>query len=322
MLRADAGDPAGGGRQSKTKRAVLGGALMAKIGFLGAGNMGAAMIPNLLKGGHDVTVYNRTLEKARPLEKLGARLAATPKAAVEGADAIISIVIDDKASRAVWTGKDGALEGAPKPGALAIESSTVSNAWIMELAKLAEAKGLHFMDIAVAGRPDAAVKAQLNAFAGGSVEDFERAKPIFSSMCKSITRFGGVGKGNAFKLIYNTMGVIQVVAAVEGMYAAEAAGIELDAAAEAFSVGNTNSGHVIRHTAYVASGKHENPVHFSGRNRLKDVSYGVEFIEKIGAQSELGHAAASVLNRMIDLGMGDKNDSELIDALRKIHGTH
>lgn len=295
---------------------------MARIAFLGAGTMGSAMVPNLLKGGYDVTVYNRTLERARPLESLGAKLAATPREAVDGADAIISIVLDDAASRGVWTGADGALGAAPAPGALAIESSTVSNDWILELSGLAEAKGLHFMDIAVAGRPDAAAQAQLNAFSGGSMEDFERAKPIFATMCKSNTRFGGVGKGNAFKLIYNTMGVIQVVAAIEGMYAAEAAGIDLDVAAKAFGAGNTGSGHVIRHTNYVATGKHEDPVHFSGRNRLKDVTYGVAFIEKIGAQSALGHAAADVLNEMIGLGMGDRNDSELIDALRKIHGNN
>jgi 3-hydroxyisobutyrate dehydrogenase len=284
--------------------------------------MGTAMVPNLLTGGHDVTVYNRTLERARPLEGLGAKLAATPREAVEGVDAIISIVLDDDASKGVWTGADGALAGTPKAGALAIESSTVSNDWILELSKLAKAEDLHFMDIAVAGRPDAAARAELNAFSGGSVEDFERAKPIFATMCKSNTHFGGVGKGNAFKLIYNTMGVIQVVAAIEGMYAAEAAGIDLDIAAKAFGAGNTGSGHVIRHTNYVATGKHENPVHFSGRNRLKDVTYGVAFIEKRGAQSVLGHAAAEVLDQMIDLGMGDRNDSELIDALRKIHGNH
>jgi 3-hydroxyisobutyrate dehydrogenase len=295
---------------------------MARIGFLGAGTMGSAMIPNLLKGGHDVRVYNRTLEKARPLERLGAKLVATPGEAVEGADAIISIVLDDAASREVWTGKDGALSRSPKPGALAIESSTVSNDWILELSKLAQAKGFRFMDIAVAGRPDAAARAELNAFSGGSVEDFETAQPIFAPMCKSNTRFGEVGMGNAFKLIYNTMGVIQVVAAVEGMYAAEAAGIDLDAAAKAFTAGNTGSGHVGRHTKYMATGKHEDPVHFSGRNRLKDVTYGVEFIEKIGAQSLLGHSAVEILNQMIDLGMGERNDSELIDALRKIHGKH
>lgn len=295
---------------------------MARIGFLGAGTMGSAMIPNLLKGGHDVTVYNRTLEKARPLERLGAKLVATPGEAVEGADAIISIVLDDAASREVWTGKDGALSQSPKPGALAIESSTVSNDWILELSALAQAKGFRFMDIAVAGRPDAAARAELNAFSGGSIDDFETAQPIFAPMCKSNTRFGEVGMGNAFKLIYNTMGVIQVVAAVEGMYAAEAAGIDLDAAAKAFTAGNTGSGHVGRHTKYMATGQHENPVHFSGRNRLKDVTYGVEFIEKIGAQSRLGHSAVDVLNQMIDLGMGERNDSELIDALRKIHGKH
>ena len=295
---------------------------MARIGFLGAGTMGSAMVPNLLKRGHQVTVYNRTLEKARPLERLGAKLAATPGEAVDDADAIISIVLDDAASRQVWTGKGGALSCVPKPGALAIESSTVSNGWILELSQLAEAKGFRFTDIAVAGRPDAAARAELNAFVGGSIEDFEAAKPIFEPMCKSITRFGGVGMGNAFKLIYNTMGVIQVVAAVEGMYAAEAAGIDLDAAAKAFSGGNTGSGHVARHTKYMATGQHENPVHFSGRNRLKDVTYGVEFIEKIGAQSRLGHAAVDVLHQMIDLGMGELNDSELIDTLRRIHGKH
>ena len=68
---------------------------MARIGFLGAGTMGSAMVPNLLSGGHQVTVYNRTLEKARPLEALGAKLARTPREAAEGAEAIVSIVIDD-----------------------------------------------------------------------------------------------------------------------------------------------------------------------------------------------------------------------------------
>ena len=87
---------------------------MAKIAFLGAGIMASGMVSNLLKGGHDVTVYNRTLERARPLERLGARLAATARSAADGVDAIISIVTDDVASRAVWTGKDGALEGRPQ----------------------------------------------------------------------------------------------------------------------------------------------------------------------------------------------------------------
>ena len=190
---------------------------MAKIAMLGAGIMGSAMAPNLLKGGHTVTVYNRTLEKARPLEALGASLAATPREAVEGAEAIISIVIDDNASRAVWTGDEGVLTGNPVQGALAIECSTVSNDWVLELAELAEAEGLRFMDCAVAGRPDAAVAGDLRMFAGGKAEDVEAAKPILMSFGKRLTHFGPVGKGNAYKLIYTTAGAIQVVALAEAM---------------------------------------------------------------------------------------------------------
>lgn len=294
---------------------------MTKIALLGAGMMGSAMAPNLVKGGHSVTVYNRTLEKARPLEAFGVSLAATPREAVEGAEAIISIVIDDSASRAVWTGDEGVFTGSPAPGALAIECSTVSNDWVLELAKLAEAEGLRFIDCAVAGRPDTAVAGNLRMFAGGKVEDVEAAKPILMSLGKRLTHFGPVGKGNAYKLIYTTAGAIQVVALAEAMYACEAAGIDLLAAADAFSVGETGSGHVIRHSRHMSTGEHEDPVHFSGRSRLKDATYGVAFIEKLGAQSKMGHACADILQQMIDVGMGDLNDSELIDALRKIHGS-
>ena len=294
-------------------------ARMSRIAFLGAGTMGSAMVPHLLGAGHEVTVYNRTLERARPLEALGARLAATPAEAVADAEVTMSIVLDDAASRAVWSGEGGVL-GAARPGTLAIECSTVSNDWVLELAGLAGGRGLRFVDCAVAGRPDAAVRADLRMFAGGDIGDVEEARAIMACFGRRFTRFGPVGSGNAYKLIYNTVGCIQVVALIEGMHACEAAGIDLEAAADAFSVGQTGSGHVKRHSRYVASGIHEDPIHFSGRNRLKDVSYGISFIRKVGAQSKMGEACAGVLRQMIDVGMGERNDSELIDALREIHG--
>jgi 3-hydroxyisobutyrate dehydrogenase-like beta-hydroxyacid dehydrogenase len=104
---------------------------MAKIGFLGAGAMGGAMIRNLLGAGHEVWVYNRTRDKARALEQHGATLAATPRDAAAGADAIYSMVTDDTASRALWTGADGALAADFRPGALAIEGSSVSRDWVL-----------------------------------------------------------------------------------------------------------------------------------------------------------------------------------------------
>jgi 3-hydroxyisobutyrate dehydrogenase len=292
---------------------------MAKIAFLGAGMMGQPMIRNFLRGGHEVTVYNRTMEKARPLQALGASLARTPREAAAGVDVIISSLTDDEASRATWDGPDGALQADLKSGAYAIEASTVSLQWVARLNELAAAKGLHFLDCPVAGRPDDAEAGRLKIFAGGSAEDVDALRPLLASISKGMMHLGGVGSGISFKLIYNVMGATHVAACAEGMFACEAAGIDLAVAAEGFSTGATGSPHVVRHARHMAENKHEDPVHFSGRMRIKDVEYGIRLIESVGAQSVIGHATREVFGQMVEHGMGDRNDSELIDTLRVAH---
>jgi 3-hydroxyisobutyrate dehydrogenase len=289
---------------------------MAKIAFLGAGAMGRAMVPNLARSGHMVRVYNRTIAKARQLESSGATAAATIAEAVDGADAIFSMVIDDEASRAVWCGPGGVLESAA-PGTLAIESSTVSNAWLRDLGGRAAAEGLRFLDCPVAGRPDAAAAAQLVVFVGGAPADVEAARPMLQAMSRRIVHFGAVGTGNAFKLIYNLLGAIQVAALAESMNACELAGIDLDAAADAFSDGNTGSPHVKRHSRHMAEDKHDDPIGFTPRGRLKDIGYGIDYQEQIGGQALVGHGAAALFQEMIDIGWGERNDSEAINGLRE-----
>ncbi len=292
---------------------------MAKIAFLGAGMMGLPIARNFLQGGHEVTVYNRTLDKARSLETFGAVLAATPKEAAAGADVIISSLTNDEASRATWGGPDGALQAELKSGAFGIEMSTVSLTWVSELDDLARARGLHFLDCPVAGRPDVAESGELKVFAGGSAEDVDALRPVLDAISKSVMHVGGVGSGIKFKLIYNLMGAIQVAACAEGMQACEAAGIDIKVAAEGFSTGATGSPHVVRHSGYMAENNHEDPVQFSGRMRIKDMAYGIGLIEDVGGQSVIGHAAKSVFEQMVELSMGDLNDSELIDTLRIVH---
>jgi len=289
---------------------------MAKIAFLGAGAMGQAIIPNLLRGGHMVRVYNRTIEKARRLEASSATVAATVRAAVQDVDAVFSMVTDDNASRAVWTGPDGVLNSAA-PGTLAVESSTVSNEWVRELACLAAAKELRFLDCPVAGRPDAAAAAQLVVFVGGRPEDLAALRPMLEPISRRIVHFGPVGTGNAFKLIYNVLGAVQIAAVAESMHACESAGIDLFAAADAFSDGNTGSPHVKRHSRHMAEGKHDDPIGFTPRGRLKDILYGIQYQEQVGGQAMLGHAAAALFQQMIDIGWGERNDSEAIDGLRE-----
>lgn len=292
---------------------------MAKIAFLGAGMMGLPIARNFLHGGHEVTVYNRTLDKARSLEAFGAVLAVTPKEAAAGADVIISSLTNDDASRATWDGPDGALQAELKSGAYAIEMSTVSLTWVSELDALAKARGLHFLDCPVAGRPDVAESGELKVFAGGSAEDVDAMRPVLDAISKSVMHLGGVGSGIKFKLIYNLMGAIQVAACAEGMQACEAAGIDIRVAAEGFSTGATGSPHVARHSRYMAENSHEDPVQFSGRMRIKDMAYGIGLIEEVGGQSVIGHAAKQVFEQMVELSMGDLNDSELIDTLRIVH---
>jgi len=289
---------------------------MANIAFLGAGSMGSAMIRNFLKGGHEVVVYNRTLEKARPLEALGATLSATPKEAVTDAEIIISSLINDDASRACWTGTNGALQGNFQPGAFAIEASTSSLDWVKVLAGLAQAQGMHFLDCPVAGRPDLAEAGTLKIFAGGSREDVDTLRPVLASISSVVTHMGPVGSGITFKLIYNVMGALQVAATAEGMFACEAAGIDLNVAADSFSAGATGSPHVKLHARNMAENIQEKPIMFSGRNRIKDTDYGIKLIESLGAQSILGRATKQVWEQMVEQGLGDRNDSELIDALR------
>lgn len=293
---------------------------MLNIAFLGAGIMGQAMIQNLLKAGFAVTVFNRTAEKAHALEKFGAKVAETPCAAAEGADLVMSMLIDDTACRSSWLGPRGVFESKLMPHTILVECSTASYDWVRELAARANERGMRFLDCPVAGRPDVAIAGQLNMFAGGDEAALETIRPALKAMTKSVTRFGPVGSGIAFKLIYNVLGAIQVASLGEAMFAAEAVGLDLRAAAEGFSAGATASPHVIRHARYMALNQHEDPVQFSGRNRIKDIMYGVKLSEQAGAQSVIGRAAAEVFGQMIPLGMGDMNDSELIDALRVVHG--
>ena len=291
---------------------------MAKIAYLGTGHMGGAMASRLLGAGHSVTVFNRTPEKAKKIIEAGATFAATPKEAAEqGVDVIFASLTDDDASRVVWTGPEGVMSADIPRETIVIESSTLSHDWVLELNSVAESRGLRFLDCPVAGRPDFAEEGKLVVFVGGNEQDLKEIRFLLEPFSREILRFGGPGSGTAFKLIYNLMGATHVAALAEGLVAAEAAGMDLNVAAHAFSTGATGSPHVVRHASFMSDGKHEKPVAFTGRGRLKDSTYGVELSRKLGCQAVIGSATVEVFQQAVDIGMGDANDSMLIDAMRK-----
>src|SRR6478735_11993634 len=188
---------------------------MAQVAFIGLGRMGHGMAGRYLDGGFSVAVWNRSRAKAEDLIARGARWASSPADAAEGADAIVTMVADDEASRAVWLGKDGAAATA-KAGTLAIECSTVSYRHALDLARELRGHGLIYIDSPVTGLPDAAASGKLTLLVGAETADLERARPYLVPLSTTIRHFGAVGSGTVYKLINNLMGAIQIAGIAEG----------------------------------------------------------------------------------------------------------
>ena len=153
---------------------------MAHVAFIGLGRMGHGMAGRYLDRGFTVAVWNRSKAKADDLVARGARWAGSPAEAADGADAIVTMVADDEASRAVWLGQDGAAQAA-KPGTLAIECSTVSYQHALELGRDLTTRGLVYIDSPVTGLPDAAAAGKLTLLVGAGSADLERPRPFLSA---------------------------------------------------------------------------------------------------------------------------------------------
>jgi 3-hydroxyisobutyrate dehydrogenase len=289
---------------------------MARIAFLGLGNMGQAMAGRLLDAGHHLTVYNRTAAKAEALRRRGAVVADTPRAAVSGAAAIFAMVGDDEASRAMWLGADGALAGDAAPLAFAIECSTLSHPWVLMLAQAVAQRRLRYVDCPVTGLPEAAAAGGLTLLVGASVGDLAAAEPLLRPLGADLIRFGEVGAGTTYKLIVNLMGAVQIAATAEALLVAERAGLDRAQVVEALAKGQAASPQVVRNSRRMLRGDHDRDIVFSGRLRLKDACYGVQLAQAMGVDARIGRTAAETYQRLVDLGLGELNESKVIDALR------
>jgi 3-hydroxyisobutyrate dehydrogenase len=173
-----------------------------KIGFAGMGRMGAAMAGRLLKHGHEVMVWNRTVSKTRPLAEAGATVAATPAELASKSELIMTILTDAEAIQATYRGNNGLLEGAVI-GKLFVEMSTVRPDVERNLAQAINAKGAFLIDCPVGGTVGPARDGKLLGFVGGAAIHFERAKPVLDQLCRRLDHCGAVGAGAAMKLAIN-----------------------------------------------------------------------------------------------------------------------
>jgi 3-hydroxyisobutyrate dehydrogenase len=287
---------------------------MASIAFIGLGKMGVGMASRLLHAGHQVSVYNRTATKADSVVSGGARLARSPKEACEGADAVFCMVSDDAASRAMWLGSDGVLASELAPGALAIECSTLSHGWVMELAARLASRGLRYIDSPVTGLPADAAGGMLTMLVGAAEEDLERARPLLAAVSSRIIRFGSVGAGTAYKLIINMIGAVQIASAAEGMALAQRAGLDLATVADAIATGQAASPQVIRNVHRIVAGDHERNVVFTAALRLKDVEYALRMARELSFGAPFGGLAEGGLRELCATGRANTNESVIFDV--------
>jgi 3-hydroxyisobutyrate dehydrogenase-like beta-hydroxyacid dehydrogenase len=198
---------------------------MKRIGFIGLGQMGAAIAANLVKAGHEVAVWNRSATKARSLVDAGAILAGSPREAAAGREAVFSMLADDAALDAVLSGKDGLLEGL-QPGGLHISMSTIAVTTAERAMALHAARGQRYLSAPVFGRPEAAAAAKLFVVAAGDAADLKTAAPLFEAVGQRVFHVGDKpSAANLVKLCGNFAILSAIETMAEAMTLAEKGGV-------------------------------------------------------------------------------------------------
>ena len=204
---------------------------MATLGFVGLGVMGGGIARRLLDAGHAVQGFNRTREKAKPLEELGLVVVDTPREAAEASEVVFSMVTNVEALRAVAEEDDGILAGLG-PGKVWVDMSTAAPAVSRELAERVRAAGADMLDAPVSGSVSTLEEGRLAIMVGGAEETYERVRPLLLDIGPTVNRVGDNGQALLLKIAINLSLHVQMVAFCEGLLLAEKDGIDRETAVE------------------------------------------------------------------------------------------
>ena len=256
---------------------------MAKVAFIGLGVMGYPMARHLAqRGGHDVTVFNRTGAKAAKwVAEYGGQQAQTAKAAAEGADYVFTCVGNDDDLRGVTLGPDGAFSGM-RPGSVYIDNTTASAIVARELYAAAKARGFSSLDAPVSGGQAGAENGQLTVMVGGDADTFEQAKPVIASFAKMVGLLGPAGSGQLTKMVNQICiaGLVQGLA--EGIHFAKTAGLDVEQVIGVISKGAAQSWQMENRYKTMAAGEFN--FGFAVDWMRKDLAIALEEARKNGAK--------------------------------------
>ena len=285
-----------------------------KVAFFGAGNMGEPMVLNLLRAGHEVTVYNRTREKVAPLETAGARVAASPAAAVTAAEAVITMLANDQAVRNTVLG--AAIHALPA-GAVHMSTSTISVALSKELAAAHAAKGQGYVAAPVLGRPEAAAAKKLWVIAAGPKDQVERCRPLMDAIGRGVSIMGDQPwQANLTKIAANFMLAAMLEAMSESSALVRKAGMDAHAF---FEVVNAlfNSPVYTLYSKIIADQQFE-PAGFRLTLGMKDVGLA---LEAAGGEHVPLPLASLIRDHYLDAVAHDRGDADW-SALAEVAARH
>ncbi|HEY1474881.1 MAG TPA: NAD(P)-dependent oxidoreductase [Pseudolabrys sp.] len=283
------------------------------IGVAGLGAMGGNIAARLMEVGHQVTVWNRSPDKTKPLAQAGAKVAATPADVAKASEAVITILTDGAAIDAVFNGPNGLLSGDVK-GKLFFEMSTVAPKVATDLVAKVRAKGAALVECPVGGSTIPARKGQLLGLMGAEPADAERARPILEQLCRKVEHCGPVGAGSAMKLAINLPLMVAWQAYGEAFAIARSVGWEPKRLVELFVESNGANKAIAMRADMITKmleGKDPGPTTFSIANGVKDLRTMIETGTATGADMIATKAALAGFEDATAHGFGGGDGSRM-----------
>jgi 2-hydroxy-3-oxopropionate reductase len=285
-----------------------------KIGFIGLGIMGRPMALNLLKGGHQLTVWARREVSMAPLLEAGAQGAKSPAEAAQGVDLVISMVADAPDVAEVMR----AVASAASPGLVAVDMSTISPTAARKIGEDLAASGVDFIDAPVSGGEVGAIAGSLSIMAGGSEAGFARAKPAFECMGKNIVHVGESGAGQVTKAANQIMTGMGVLAVAEAYAFASKNGVDCSKVREALLGGFAYSKILENHGQRMLD-RNFKPG-FKSWMHEKDLNIVMQTAHELGLFLPGSAATAQMFNAMVGSGLGEEDSIAVLKLLESLSG--
>jgi 3-hydroxyisobutyrate dehydrogenase len=293
---------------------------MAKIGFIGLGNMGLPMALNLIKAGNTVTGFDLNADALKKLGEAGGKVASDTKSAVSDAEVVVTMLPAGQHVRATYTGQAGIIANVPA-GALLIDCSTIDVDSARAASAAAKEKNLAMLDAPVSGGVGGAQGGTLTFMVGGDDAAFARAKPVLEAMGKTIVHAGGAGNGQAAKICNNMVLGISMIAVSEAFVLAEKLGLDPQ---KLFDISSKSSGQCWSLTNYcpvpgpvpASPANRDYQPGFTGAMMLKDMKLSQDAAKSAGVTTPTGALAAQLYGHFAEQGGAARDFSGIIQHLR------